>query len=152
MAQYLIIKCDELGDQWECDANRTPICLTDDYSKYWILGYEVYEVLPNNRFKLIKDYETCGKEGFAVYWWGKNEDPMVNRKPHILEKLKKEIKDRDQITKSMIKQIKAKYGFHGTIDEIYGEIQMGGAYGELLDDGRYVVFGHYMDERFSTSY
>ena len=64
--KYLIIKCDELGDQWECDANRTPICITDDYSKYGY-GYEVYELLTDNTFKLIKNYEDTIEEGFAIY-------------------------------------------------------------------------------------
>lgn len=150
MAQYLIVKCDELGDQWECDANRTPVCLTDDYTPYWKIGYEVYEVLSNNHFKLIKDYETCGKEGYAVYWWGENEDYEID-KPHIMEKLKKEITNRDQITKSMIKKIKLKHGFHGSIEEIYRDIQAIGAYRESFDDGGWIVFGHYMDDRFDTA-
>lgn len=54
---YLIIKCHELNDQYECDADRTPICLTHDYSKFKKYGYEIYEVRENNTFKLIKEYE-----------------------------------------------------------------------------------------------
>lgn len=55
--KYLIIKCDELSDQYECDADRTPICMTDNYSKYCGYGYEIYELQKDNTFKLIKDYE-----------------------------------------------------------------------------------------------
>lgn len=55
--KYLIIKCEELADQWECDANRTPVCITDDYSIYG-LGYEVYELQADSTFKLIKEYYT----------------------------------------------------------------------------------------------
>ena len=51
--KYLIIECNELGDQWECDADRTPICMTDDYSPYGS-GYEVWEIQPDNTFKCIK--------------------------------------------------------------------------------------------------
>lgn len=52
---YLIVKCEELHDQWETDAHRTPICLTEDYSSYG-LDYEVYEVEEDNSLKRIKNY------------------------------------------------------------------------------------------------
>lgn len=44
MKKYLIIECDELSDAYECDADRTPICLTDDFEKFNHYGYEIYEV------------------------------------------------------------------------------------------------------------
>lgn len=56
MAKYLIMKCDELSDQYECDADRSPVCLVDDWAYYNEYGYEVYEILKNNTFKLIKSY------------------------------------------------------------------------------------------------
>lgn len=62
MAKYLIVKCDELSDQYECDADRIPVCLTDNWTYYNEYGYEVYEVLKNNTFKLIKSYEQTGKK------------------------------------------------------------------------------------------
>lgn len=27
---YVVVKCDVLGDQFECDANRTPVCAVSD--------------------------------------------------------------------------------------------------------------------------
>ena len=54
---YLIIKCDELSDQWECDAYREPICITEDYSQYNKLGYEIYEILADGNLRNIKDYD-----------------------------------------------------------------------------------------------
>lgn len=62
MAKYLIIKCNELSDQYECDADRFPVCLVDDWADFNKYGYEVYEVLKNNTFKLIKNYELVGKK------------------------------------------------------------------------------------------
>lgn len=56
---YLIVKCKELSDPYECDADRRPLCLTENYSKYG-RGYEIYKVLPNGTFKKIKDYEEKG--------------------------------------------------------------------------------------------
>lgn len=56
--KYLIVKCEPLNDAWECDANRTPICITDNLSKYqgkW--GYEIYKILPNGYLNLIQDWE-----------------------------------------------------------------------------------------------
>ena len=32
--RYLVIKCEELGDGWECDADREPLCVTEDISKW----------------------------------------------------------------------------------------------------------------------
>ena len=46
---YLILKCRGFLD------DREPVCLTIDYSKYGE-GYEVYKVLQNGTFKLIKEY------------------------------------------------------------------------------------------------
>ena len=53
--KYLVMKCDELMDAYECDADRTPICLTDDYSNYG-QGYEIYELNEDNTFELIRSY------------------------------------------------------------------------------------------------
>ena len=55
--KYVIIKCEPLGDQWECDADRTPICVVDDYEEYKKYGYEVYEINPDNSLKCIQEYE-----------------------------------------------------------------------------------------------
>lgn len=55
--KYLIVKCKLLSDQFECDADRTPLFLTDDWKRdYPKEGYyEVYELMPTNNFKLIKE-------------------------------------------------------------------------------------------------
>ncbi len=59
--KYLIMKCEELNDQWETDADRIPITMVDDWKKWekefkpkWF--YEVYE-FNNNNFTLIKEWE-----------------------------------------------------------------------------------------------
>jgi hypothetical protein len=54
--KYLIMECRELDDQCECEVDRFPICLTDDYSEYNSFGYEVYEVNDDYTFKSIKEY------------------------------------------------------------------------------------------------
>lgn len=56
--KYLIVKCESLSDGWECDANRTPLCVTnnlDEYKGKW--GYEIYEIRSDGRTILIQDWE-----------------------------------------------------------------------------------------------
>ena len=140
--KYLIIKCDELGDQWECDANRTPVCITNDYSKYGY-GYEVYELLADNTFKLIKDYEDTIEEGFAIYEYF--DDGSVN----LYEKFPN--MTRDDITKSQVKKWKKKYHFTDTINEIYEWLKSGGSYGEEINK-KWIVIGEYFDDDYSSGY
>lgn len=56
--KYLIVKCEPLSDGWECDANRIPLCVTDNPDAYkgeW--GYEIYEIRSDGRTILIQDWE-----------------------------------------------------------------------------------------------
>lgn len=58
---YLIMKCEPLNDQFECDADRVPISITNDWHNWYNINkpdymFEVYEFI-NNEFKIIKDYE-----------------------------------------------------------------------------------------------
>lgn len=56
--KYLIVKCEELLDGWECDASRTPMYVTNDWKqnrpKY---RFEVYEIRSSGSLKLIKHYD-----------------------------------------------------------------------------------------------
>ena len=65
---YLIIKCYDLDDPYECDAYREPVCLSDSYEQYNRYGFEVYEVLDDGTFKLVKDFRTG--EWLADDWIG----------------------------------------------------------------------------------
>lgn len=144
---YLVIKCSELGDQWECDANREPVCLTEDISKYG-LGYEVYKVNPDNTFTLIKDYESALEYGMALYYWDK-DDTNENALPTIIEKWKEW--DRYSVTNSRVKNIKKKVGFHNTVTEIINDIITCGTHGEEIQ-GKWVVLGEYIDGSYSLGY
>lgn len=58
--KYLIVKCEELNDQYECDAYRTPITMTANWKNWCKVKkpkflFEVYEFV-NDNFKLIKEY------------------------------------------------------------------------------------------------
>lgn len=63
---YLIIKCYDLDDPYECDARRYPICLSSSYDEYNRYGFEVYKVLEDNTFALVKEF-TDG-EWVAADW------------------------------------------------------------------------------------
>lgn len=67
--KYLIIECDELSDQYECDANRTPITMTDDWMEWYKntnpdYYFEVYE-FKDNGFTLVKDYTMPIEQGMV---------------------------------------------------------------------------------------
>lgn len=140
MSKYLIIQCKELSDQYECDANKTPIKITNDCSKYGN-GYEVWEILENGNLKKIKEYGTILEEGFAIYFWGFNED-----EPCVVEKFKN--LTRKNITKSMIKNIKKQYGFVEPTEDIFDELQSSGHHAEMVNK-RFLFFGEYSDNNYS---
>jgi len=71
--KYLIMKCEELNDQYECDANRIPITMTNDWKTWYEKTkpdyyFEVYEY-KNNQFICIKNYETSMEHGMALVWY-----------------------------------------------------------------------------------
>lgn len=58
MNWYVIVKCRTLNDQYECDADRTPICIChDNYNKYKKYGYEVYAVEASGNLDCIQIYD-----------------------------------------------------------------------------------------------
>jgi len=62
--KYLIVECNELGDQWECDADRTPICVVDDYTNYNKYGYEIHLINEDGTLKKIRDYDEVTSANF----------------------------------------------------------------------------------------
>ena len=70
--KFLIVQCEELGDQWECDVNRTPRYITDDWKTNYPIDYpfEVYEILDNGQIgNRIKDYEDGMSLGMVFGYW-----------------------------------------------------------------------------------
>ena len=145
--KYLIMKCTFLGDQYECDADREPVCMTDDPTPYGY-GYEVYEVQDDSSLLRIKEIEDANEEGMALYRWqdGTNEsDP-----PEVLMKFPN--LTRWTIPLDVLTAVIEKAGFsEETAEEILAEVICTGAYGEENDD-YWVVFGEYRDNRFDCGY
>lgn len=140
---YLIMKCKELTDQFECDASREPFCLTENPKQYGF-GFEIYEVKSNNTFKLVKGYGVPNETGFAVVDWietnnDEGDTALVKKKyPNLT---------RETITKSQVGQIKKEFGFTEPTNEIFDEISCCGAHGEVVG-GKWRVFGEYLDNHF----
>lgn len=79
--KYLIVKCEELDDQWECDANRKPITMTDNWQEWYIDNipdyyFEVYEYNEKeNTFSCIKNYDVPVENGMCfAYYPNSNDD------------------------------------------------------------------------------
>lgn len=57
----LIVKCDPLDDQYECDADRTPLFIRpeaeaiENYGD--VFGYEIYSIRADGMLNLEKEYE-----------------------------------------------------------------------------------------------
>ena len=143
--KYLVVECTELGDQWECDADRTPICLTDDYSKYNKMGYEIYEVKSDGTFELIRNYYEVTNESIYVYIWDNIDNANHGKYPTTFAKITSG--NRHDVTKSMVKKIKQQYGFTDTIDEIFKDIQCSGTHGERHKN-KWMEFGEVFDNEF----
>jgi hypothetical protein len=138
---YLIIRCDELNDQWECDADRTPVCLTENWKKWFNINnpdylFEVYEY-DNNEFNLIKEYNEAMEEGMAFYYWDENND-----KACVIEKWPNKNRD-DAIPKSVLRF--KKFFENNYKLELYG----GGSF-SYNKDGKTYIYGEYYDSKYST--
>lgn len=146
--KYLIVECTELGDQWECDADRTPICVTNDYSKYDKNGYEIYEINEDGTLKLIRNYSEISSESMYICIWN-NPEMVEENDPDTIVEL--EVDTRYDVTKSMVKKIKTQYGFTDSVNEIYNDIQCCGYHGEEKNK-KWIVFGEGYDDYYPRGF
>lgn len=142
--KYLVVMCEELSDQYECDADRTPLCVVDDYTEYNKSGYEIYQILSDGTLAKIRAYDEINDEYIACVVWDMETD--FDDKP--LEVIRLIDGDRDNITKSMLKQWKAKYGFLTSLKEMVSGINCFGAVGDEID-GKWIVIGECHDDHFA---
>lgn len=143
MAKYLIMECNELADQYECDADRFPVCLVDDWADYNKYGYEVYEVLEDNTFKLIRNYEQAGERKISVCVWNSLRADDIEDAPNLVIDICSG--DRDNVTIAMIEDIKKRYHFKDDIEDIRLDIKSSGQHGEEIN-GKWVGFGERIDD------
>ena len=145
--KYLIIQCDPLNDPYECDVDRTPICMTDDYTKYGF-GYEVWEVQEDGTLVRIKEYDTANESGMALYFW--RDDAEEEDAPEVLAKFPG--MTRWEVSAEVVANVIRIANFTETdVKEILDNIHSIGSYGEEGDDC-WMVFGNYEDDRFDCGY
>lgn len=143
--KYLVVKCDELGDQFECDADRRPLCIVDDYTNYNKCGYEIYAINEDGTLEKIRDYDEVTDE-YIAYCEYIDED---SRTPSKVIRLKDG--DRDAITKNDIKKWRTQFHFTEDIKEMQSDFDCGGAYGETIN-GIWCVIGEALDDWYPTAY
>lgn len=144
--KYLILKCEESDESWGREANRTPICLTNDYSNYGY-DYEVWEIEENGTLKCIKEYTETDDYGMALYKWQADAD-AENTIPIVIQKFPKFT--RKDMTKEMANSIIKKANFK-EVDDFLSNIKYSGQHGEDVDD-YWVVFGEYTENSYDLGY
>lgn len=77
---YLIVKCTELMDQFECDYDREPLKVVSDYTPYNKKGYEIYEISTSGALNRIHKASTVTEKGIGLFWF-KQEPSEQNQNP-----------------------------------------------------------------------
>lgn len=150
--KYLIVRCNELRDPFECDADREPIIMTDDW-RQWAeknspkYDFEVWEYSEKDKkFYCIKDYNEYLEAGMAFYWWDDEEDED-EVPPHIIAKFPNTNQD------SKIPEIVEK-AMNGMTEE-ENDFYNGLCYSEHItwwNNGKTYVYGYYHDNHYSRGY
>ena len=134
MTKYLIVKCKELGDQFECDADREPMFLVDDWGEWFNKNHPTYQ------FEVYKymddDHEEVAPTVVAHY---KNYD----RKKKVPDKVWKIFRqgaywaDGDEFTEKDFKNDLRSCGYVSWDDK---------------EHKKYWVYGYYADGRYCLGY
>ena len=154
---YLIMKCDELNDQFECDADRTPITLTEDWQKWFTeerpdYCFEVHE-FKDGKFECVKDYTEPMERGMALYYWTKEQMySSAVGKPTVVQRWKDA--DRGTPIPKRVRKI-PKYNDWTealmTNEEAERSLDCRGAIGWTADNGDWWVYGEYFDQWYNMA-
>jgi hypothetical protein len=66
---YLIVKCTELMDQFECDYDREPLKVVSDYTPYDKKGFEIYEISTSGALTCIRRAYQVTENGVGLFWF-----------------------------------------------------------------------------------
>ena len=147
MTKYLIVKCKELGDQFECDCDREPMFLVDDWKDWFqknrpTYQFEVYKFVDDNEATLEKTYEEVMDEGMALYFWNMDDD-HEEVAPTVIAHYKDYDRDYSKehldtfITENDFKNDLRSCGYVSWDDK---------------EHKKYWVYGHYADGRYDLGY
>lgn len=142
--KYLIVKCDELGDQFECDADRTPMYMTDDWMNNYPKDYrfEVWELLENGTFECIKDYDTAMEEGM-FFGYENRDDETEDDNLIIIKKFPNRTRN-DKCPKDILAKLKKMEDYDNSL------YNCGTITG--IEDGKYYIYGEYWDDDYNKGY
>lgn len=152
MAQYLIVEFEECGDQWECDGNRTPRFMTDNWQRdYPDYEFEVYELEADNTFKYVGGSSESSsdvllppkREGMALTVWGDDDIPekVIFDFPSLTPF------SNDFVIPSEVSDFFDSLG----ADELEGDIKYDGAI-SYSDDDKVYVFGYYRNKHYHMTW
>lgn len=155
MTKYLIMKCVDLDDQYECEADRTPITLTDDWRK-WVnthkdeidYAYAVYEFIETDdeeKFTLVKEYNESLESGMALVWYHNDNDKGT--KPTIVQKWP----DRTR-NKSLPKKVQRLSRPYEKNEDYNYELHNWGYVTWIDDNDKFWVYGEYNDNSMPVGY
>lgn len=141
--KYLIMRCEELNDQYECDAHRIPITMTDDWETWYKKTepdyyFEVYEY-KNNRFVCVKDYATSMEQGMAFVMFDDNDEDkftIIERFPNF---------DRDNPMPKALRKRALK-------GEEFDDSLRNCGYVSWFEKGTLYAYTEYYDSRINTPY
>ena len=142
---YLIIKCEPLADQYECDAYRTPMFICDNWENLKLdYDFDVYQINNDNSLTLIKDYESPMEFGMSLYYWDENIRPETVE-PTIIKKWNNRTRY-DNVPKMVKEEMRRE-----DIEEFSNDLQYCGTISWVCD-GKYWVYGEYEDFYYSLGY
>jgi len=160
MTKYLIVKCYELGDQYECDASREPMFLVDDWTAWYkknrpTYPFEVYKFVDEEEAILEKTYDEALDKGMALYFWN-----MDDNHEEVAPTVIAHYKDYDRNKKVPDKVWKVfRQGAYWADDEEMTEEQFKSdlkSCGQVCWDDKehkkFWVYGHYADGRYDFGY
>ena len=160
MTKYLIVKCTELVDEFECDADREPMFLVDNWEDWFnknhpTYQFEVYKFVDGNEATLEKTYDEAMEAGMALYFWNMDDDhdevaPTViahykdyDRKKKVPDKVWKIFRqgaywaDGDEFTEQDFKDDLRSSGYASWDDK---------------EHKKFWVYGYYTDGRYCLGY
>lgn len=152
---YLIVRCDQLNDQYECDADRSPITLTEDWKKWFDDNhpqylFEVYEFRVSG-FEQVKSYETPMERGMALYYWDKDHqsDEDYTYPTAVIQKWPNATRD-DDIPDNVLAFAREYYD--GDAKDMKMDLYCGGSFGWEDDQQNWWVYGTYHDSFYDLGY
>ena len=149
---YLIMDCMECGD--ECDVNRTPLAIVENWEEYYrahkneLKMFEVYQ-WDGVEMTLIKEYDATMEKGMALYYWTQAELAYhVDYPPHIIAQWPHRTRN-DRVPPSIFKS--DSYKKAKKQNDVDNELNNSGYITWDADD-KYYVYGEYYDNNYTTGW